>query len=59
MSRSMGDAVAASVGVSWKPEIIEYEFSSNDKIIVLGSDGLWEFIENKEIIKFLVPFYLK
>jgi len=23
MTRSMGDAVAASVGVSWKPEIIE------------------------------------
>jgi serine/threonine protein phosphatase PrpC len=42
----MGDLVAASVGVSWKPEIIEYELSQNDKIIVIGSDGLWEFIEN-------------
>ena len=57
MTRSMGDLVAASVGVSWKPEIIEYELSFNDKIVVLASDGLWEFLDNKDIIKMLVPFY--
>jgi serine/threonine protein phosphatase PrpC len=59
MTRSLGDQVAASVGVTWKPEIVEYESTSNDKIVVLGSDGLWEFIENKEVIKLLVPYYLR
>lgn len=59
MTRSLGDIVAQSVGVTWKPEIVEYDLSFNDKIIVVGTDGLWEFIENKEIIKMLVPYYLR
>ncbi|KAL4445261.1 hypothetical protein ABPG74_022074 [Tetrahymena malaccensis] len=57
MTRSMGDTVAESVGVTWRPEIIEYELSYNDKILVLASDGVWEFIDNKEIIKMIAPYY--
>lgn len=58
MTRSLGDSVAASVGVISEPEIIEYQYSKNDKILVLGSDGLWEFLENAEIVKLLAPYYL-
>lgn len=57
MTRSMGDKVAESVGVTWRPEIIEYELSYNDKILILASDGVWEFIDNKEIIKIIAPYY--
>jgi len=56
MSRSMGDLVAASVGVSQDPEIMEFTLSSEDKMIIIGiiifiigkkgSDGVWEFIDN-------------
>ena len=28
-----------------------------DKIIVVASDGLWEFLSNKEVIDILSPFY--
>jgi serine/threonine protein phosphatase PrpC len=55
----MGDAVAASVGVSQDPEITEFTFTTEDRILVVGSDGLWEFISNQEIIDMLVPYYEK
>ena len=46
MTRSFGDAIAARVGVNAVPEIQEFTLETNDKIIVLASDGVWEFLEN-------------
>lgn len=53
MSRSFGDEVAASVGVSAVPEIKEWRLTEQDKFVVLASDGLWEFIESEEVRIFL------
>ena len=52
MSRSFGDEVAASVGVSAVPEIKEWRLTEQDKFVVLASDGLWEFIESEEVRNF-------
>ncbi|OMJ89973.1 hypothetical protein SteCoe_7761 [Stentor coeruleus] len=57
MSRSIGDAIAASVGVISEPEIIEYELTSQDKFLVIGSDGVFEFLSNEEIVKLIIPFW--
>merc|ERR1712216_343847 len=57
MSRSMGDSVAASVGCSAEPEVRVHALQSEDKFIVLASDGVWEFISNLECVKVLAPFY--
>lgn len=57
MTRSIGDLVAQQIGVTHKPEIVEYVYTPQDRIIVLGSDGLWEFISNKEVVQMLVPYY--
>ena len=46
MSRSMGDEIAHSVGVSTEPEVLEFTLGPNDRFIVIGSDGLWEFLTN-------------
>ena len=46
MSRSFGDQVACRVGVNAVPEITEMRMNSSDKIIILASDGVWEFLEN-------------
>lgn len=46
MTRSFGDATAARVGVNAIPEIKEFDLTSEDKVIVLASDGVWEFLEN-------------
>ena len=57
MSRSMGDAVAASVGVFSEPEILEFALTPEDKFLVCGSDGVFEFLSNEEIVKIVVPFW--
>jgi serine/threonine protein phosphatase PrpC len=57
MSRSLGDLVAASVGVSFQPEILEYNITPDDRFLVLGSDGVFEFLSNEEIVKIVVPFW--
>ncbi len=46
MTRSFGDATAARVGVNAVPEIKEFDLTNEDKVIVLASDGVWEFLEN-------------
>ena len=49
MTRSFGDEVGASVGVISKPEVGEYKIKEEDKAIIIASDGLWEYITNKEV----------
>ncbi len=57
MSRSMGDRVAQSVGVTAEPEIMEFTLSLDDKFLVIASDGVWEFLSNEEIAAIVLPFY--
>ena len=57
MSRSLGDIVAHSVGVEWEPEIKEFQLQKEDKMLVVASDGLWEFLSNKQVLDIILPFY--
>ena len=57
MSRSFGDRVAHSVGVSEIPEIKEYIFSEEDKFFVVASDGLFEFISSQNIVEIIKVYY--
>lgn len=51
MSRSIGDLVASSVGVSPEPEILERTLTPDDKMLILGSDGLWDYMSNEEVMR--------
>jgi len=51
MTRSFGDLVAASVGVTSDPEIITYRHQTGDQFIILASDGIWEFISSEEAVE--------
>jgi serine/threonine protein phosphatase PrpC len=59
MTRSFGDSVAHSVGCNAEPEMSEYQFSKDDKVVVIASDGVWEFLENIDVAKIVYPFYLQ
>ena len=58
MSRSFGDQVAAKVGVNAVPEITELRMNSQDKVIILASDGVWEFLENQAVADIVYPYFL-
>ena len=49
MSRSIGDKIAHSIGVINEPEIIEFNLDELSKFIILGSDGVFQYLNNKEI----------
>lgn len=50
MTRSFGDLIAASVGVVARPEISDFQLTDNDQFMVIGSDGIWEFMSNEEVV---------
>lgn len=57
MSRSLCDAVAHSAGVSSEPEFVDYTFNPDgreDLILILASDGLWEFMSDQEVMDIAV-----
>ena len=59
MTRSFGDTIAHMVGVISEPEIKKYEFTGNEKFIVIGSDGIWEYITSEECVNIVKEFYDK
>ena len=56
MSRSIGDTVAAKVGVTYMPEIHKLSLSKNDRFIIIASDGLWEFITNQHAVEIVSKY---
>ena len=58
MSRSLGDEVAESVGVIPDPDCIVKNINSNYKYIVIASDGLFEYLNNEDIMNIINPFFL-
>lgn len=58
MSRSIGDKVASSIGVICEPEIIQLSIRRiKPRIVILASDGIWEYISNETAKELLMPYY--
>jgi serine/threonine protein phosphatase PrpC len=49
MTRSIGDTLAKTVGVISTPEITSFELTHKCSVLVIGSDGLFEFLSHDEI----------
>ena len=49
MTRSLGDKVGKKIGVCCTPEVTKYDIKEEDKVFVLASDGLWEYMDNQEV----------
>mmetsp|Transcript_32115 Transcript_32115/g.73421 ORF Transcript_32115/g.73421 Transcript_32115/m.73421 type:complete len:366 (+) Transcript_32115:98-1195(+) len=50
MSRSIGDDVAACVGVCATPEVLVHDLTPRDKFMVIASDGVWEFLTSQQVV---------
>lgn len=53
MSRSLGDTLARSVGVTGAPDVYSYTLTPADAFLVLASDGLWEFVAPPTVARVL------
>jgi serine/threonine protein phosphatase PrpC len=58
MSRSIGDLIATTVGVIPDPEVIEYELNENSLYMIMCSDGVWEFLSNRDVMEISKKYYM-
>ena len=58
VSRSIGDNEATKLGVLAEPEFNLKTLKSNMKYIVIASDGIWEYLNNKNVCDVIKPFYI-
>mmetsp|Transcript_15440 Transcript_15440/g.22758 ORF Transcript_15440/g.22758 Transcript_15440/m.22758 type:complete len:116 (+) Transcript_15440:738-1085(+) len=57
MSRSLGDLLAHEVGVTEEPQIFHYTIDFKaDKFIIVGTDGIWDVVDNMEAVQFVHGF---
>lgn len=61
-TRSIGDSVAESLGVTAEPEILKVKLPSSSSsvkptIVVLASDGIYDVLENQQILDVCRSFY--
>ena len=59
MSRSFGDFQCKKYGVINEPSFVEYNLDENCKYLVIGSDGVWDFLDNEIVVKIGNKYYLK
>ena len=60
MSRSIGDYVAKSIGVTNEPDFFEIDIIKNNVIgVIISTDGLWNILKNSEIEKIVEEYIIK
>jgi len=56
MSRSIGDIVGTEIGVISTPHLSTHKIQEEDAFIVLASDGVWDVMENAEVVDFVEAY---
>ena len=59
MSRSIGDKIAHEIGVIAEPEIFNMLIDDKCECLIIGSDGVWQYIPNEEISDIIKPFLIE
>lgn len=49
-TRSFGDSMGEEIGINACPEILTCDVTRKDEILVIASDGVFEFLTNQEVI---------
>ena len=53
VSRAFGDNESKKY-VTHKPDVYKYKLTKNDKFIVMACDGLWDVLENQDVVDFVL-----
>lgn len=56
MSRSLGDLTAHALGVTAQPSIFEHVVQDEDLLLVLATDGLWEYFSSDEVAQWCCDY---
>ena len=59
MSRSFGDNLAHTVGVTYIPEVRAFDYSGGEKFIVIASESVWQYIDSDECVRIVKDYYEK
>ena len=59
MSRSLGDTIVHKCGVSAEPEILEHVVEGHDEFIVIATDGVWDVIDNNQVMQIIQNYAAK
>mmetsp|Transcript_4345 Transcript_4345/g.5729 ORF Transcript_4345/g.5729 Transcript_4345/m.5729 type:complete len:526 (-) Transcript_4345:357-1934(-) len=51
MSRSLGDCIVHTMGVSADPEMSEHACDNNDLFLIIATDGIWDVIESAQAVQ--------
>mmetsp|Transcript_64018 Transcript_64018/g.128679 ORF Transcript_64018/g.128679 Transcript_64018/m.128679 type:complete len:261 (-) Transcript_64018:262-1044(-) len=51
MSRSLGDAIVHTMGVSAEPEMTEHRVDGSDCFLILATDGIWDVVESAQAVQ--------
>lgn len=57
VSRALGDIYAHTLGLTHEPDIMKTLIEPHDKIIILGSDGIFEYLTNEDVAHIVYPYY--
>lgn len=57
LTRSLGDSIAASIGVTAEPDIEVLTLSNYDKFVLVGTRGLWEVMDSIEAVRIVGEIY--
>ena len=57
MSRSFGDKLGKKLGIIVEPLIKEYKLNQDVKYIIIASDGIWEFMNNEQVMSIGNKYY--
>ena len=39
------------------PEVTEFILDSDDRFLVIATDGVWEFLSNQEVVDIVTPYF--
>ena len=59
MTRSFGDKAGIKAGTNAEPELLEHTIEGTDKMIVIASDGVWQYLQNEEVMRAVAPGCMK
>jgi serine/threonine protein phosphatase PrpC len=57
MSRAFGDFDAKSAGVIAEPDVNEHVLRPTDEVLIVGSDGVWDVLDESEVLALLEPYW--